>query len=216
MSRRIGRLARARGERRDAGFSLMEVMVGSALMSVVMAVATGGLVSMYHTTDLTESAALTQTSLTASFNKLDREVRYAYRINDEYSTNDTYGVDYVMPDENNNMLCVQLTLPKAGGTLMRRQWPQTATPASPAATVSAVASNMASAAKDSDGNQANPFDREAPDLDSNYDRLNIEINSTVGQSAYGTTRSYDLTFTALNTVSVTNTTAASSLTCDKG
>jgi len=208
----IGRLARARDERRDGGFSLLEVMVGAGLMSVVMAVATGGLVSMYHTTDLTESAALTQTSLTASFNKLDREVRYAYRVNAEYSTGNSFAIDYVIPDTDNNMLCVQLSLPKAGGTLMRRQWPQSATGSHPSAKSGGVAFDIAPATKDANGNPVNPFARKAPDAESNYDRLNIKVNSTVGQSAaYGTTRTFDLTFTALNTLAATT-----ALNCDKG
>jgi prepilin-type N-terminal cleavage/methylation domain-containing protein len=207
IARIVGRL---RGHRDDAGFSLMEVMVGSALMSVVMAIATGGLVSMYHTTDLTESAALTQTALTASFNKLDREVRYAYRVNDEYVTGERFAVDYVIPDEHNVMLCVQLTVPKTGGALVRRQWPQSATPADPAATVATIATEMAPEVDDQ-GEPVNPFHRTAPNSGSNFDRLGIDINSTVGQSEFGSTRNYDLTFTALNTVGLTTT-----LTCNKG
>jgi prepilin-type N-terminal cleavage/methylation domain-containing protein len=209
MIARIARRLRRRGD--DAGFSLMEVMVGSALMSVVMAIATGGFISMYHTTDLTESAAMTQASLTASFNRLDREVRYAYRVNDEYVTGDSFAVDYVIPDENNNLLCVQLTLPRSGGSLMRRQWPQTSTPASGLATVTAIAGDMVTGVRDDSGEPLNPFDRKVPDVDSNFDRLRVKINSTVGQSTLGTTRTYDLTFTALNTVGLTT-----ALTCDKG
>jgi prepilin-type N-terminal cleavage/methylation domain-containing protein len=208
----IARIARWRRRRRDdGGFSLMEVMVGSALMSVVMAVATGGFISMYHTTDLAESAAMTQTSLTASFSRLDREVRYAYRVNDEYVTGDSFAVDYVIPDENNNLLCVQLTLPRTGGTLMRRQWPQASTPASSLATVSAIADHMVTGARDASGNALNPFDRAVPNVDSNFDRLRVKVNSTVGQSTLGTTRTYDLTFTALNTVGLTT-----ALTCAEG
>lgn len=204
------RIARRR-KRDDAGFSLMEVMVGSALMSVVMAIATGGLISMYRTTDLTESAALTQTSLTASFNKLDRDVRYAYRVNDAYSVGADYAVDYVVPDADNNLLCVQLSLPQAGGALVRRQWPQSSTAADPAATVNTVATDLITAAKDAEGRPLNPFRRSQPDDDSNFDRLAIQVTSVVGQaSRFNRARSYDLKFTALNTVGLTT-----ALTCTR-
>jgi len=206
----IARAAR-RGKRDDAGFSLMEVMVGSALMSVVMAIATGGLISMYRTTNLTESAALSQTALTASFTKLDQDVRYAYRVNDGYLTGTSYAVDYVIPDPDNNLLCVQLSLPQAGGSLVRRQWPQSSTPADPAATVSTVATDLVTAAKDAEGRPVNPFRRSRPDDDSNFDRLAIQVTSVVGQAGQtNRARSYDLKFTALNTVGLTTT-----LTCTK-
>lgn len=209
----IARLARRlRPASDDAGFSLMEVMVGAAVMATVMAVATGGLVQMYQTADKAESAALTQTSLTASFNKLDHELRYAYRVNDEYVAGDDFAVDYVIPDADNNAQCVRLTVPRTGGTLLRRQWPQTTTPADPAATVSTVAENVISAveSQDAPGVLVNPFDRNAPDGTSNFDRLNLRLQSTVGQSNKATTRTYDLTFTALNTVALTT-----ALTCTR-
>ncbi len=207
----IARLARRlRPGRDDAGFSLMEVMVGAALMATVMGVATSGLVQMYQTADKAESAALTQTSLTASFSKLDRELRYAYRVNDEYVAGDDFAVDYVIPDADNNPLCVRLTVPKAGGTLMRRQWPQTRTPSDPSAAVGAVAEDVRSSVQSQDvpGALLNPFDRKAPDGTSNFDRLNLRLESTVGLADKATTRTYDLTFTALNTMALTT-----SLTC---
>ena len=195
----------ARPARGDAGYSLLEVMVGSAVMATVMAVATGGLVQMYQTADKAESAALTQTSLTASFQRLDREMRYAYRINDAYVAGDDFAVDYVVPDADNDALCVRLTVPKAGGTLMRRQWPQASTPADPSATAGAVAEDVVSSVRsqDSPGTPLNPFDHRAPDGSSNFDRLNVRLQSTVGLAGKATTRTYDLTFTALNTLAPT-------------
>jgi prepilin-type N-terminal cleavage/methylation domain-containing protein len=197
---------RPRRVRDDAGFSLMEVMVGSALMSVVMAVATAGFVNMYHTTDYTEANALTATNLMASFAKLDSEIRYAYRINAPYQPDSaTFAVDYVIPDTNHDDLqCVQLTLPVAGGALVRRQWPQASTSAS--ATVSGVATNLVTAASN-----VSPFTVRTTGQDaSNFDRLRIDVNSTVGVTDQGATRNYDLQFTALNTQDLTN-----DLTCTK-
>jgi prepilin-type N-terminal cleavage/methylation domain-containing protein len=203
-------------KRRDAGFSLMEVMVGSALMSVVMAIATAAFVHMYRTTTITEANALTEANLMSSFAKLDRDVRYAYRVNAPYQPDaNTFAVDYVVPDANNALLCVQLTLPVSGGALIRRQWPQTSTSADPAAVTAGVAANLVTAntITDASGAQvpANPFTLRTTGQDgSNFDRLRINVNSTVGFSDKGATRNYSLQFTALNTQDLT-----SNLSCTK-
>lgn len=202
--------------RRDAGFSLMEVMVGSALMSVVMAIATTAFVHMYRTTNDTEANALTEANLMASFAKLDRDVRYAYRINTPYQPDaDTFAIDYVVPDVDSSLLCVQLTMPVSGGALVRTQWPQKSTSADPAAVRTGVATNLVSAntVTNAGGAQvpASPFTLRTTGQDgSNFDRLQINVNSTVGLSSNGATRNYNLQFTALNTQDLTN-----DLTCTK-
>ena len=205
-----------RRRRNDAGFSLMEVMVGSAVMSVVMAIATSAFVHMYRTTNATEANALTEANLMASFAKLDRDLRYAYRINAPYQpTADTFAVDYVVPDVRNTLLCVQLTLPMSGGALVRRQWPQASTSADASAVTTGVATDLVSANTtiNAGGAQvpANPFTLRTTGQDgSNFDRLRINVNSTVGLSGKGATRNYNLQFTALNTQDLT-----SDLTCIK-
>lgn len=205
-----------RRARNDAGFSLIEVMVGSAVMSVVMAIATSAFVHMYHTANVTEANALTETSLMASFSKLDRDLRYAYRINAAYQPDaDTFAVDYVVPDALNTLLCVQLTMPVSGGALIRKQWPQASTSADAAAVRSGVATDVVTAntVTNAAGEQvpANPFTVRTTGQDgSNFDRLRINVDSTVGISDNGASRNYNLQFTALNTQDLT-----SDLSCTK-
>jgi prepilin-type N-terminal cleavage/methylation domain-containing protein len=210
---RAARIARRLRRGRDDGFTLMEVMVGSALMSVVMAVATAGLVSMYRTADLTEANTLSETSLMLSFAKLDREVRYAYRVNQPYlADGSTFAVDYVISDDNNALQCVQLTLPVTGGPLIHKQWPQNSTSAS--ATTSGVAAQLISANTTTNNGvtvPANPFALlTSGQGNSNFDRLQINMNSTVGVPGKSATRNYNVQFTALNTMDLTN-----DLTCTK-
>jgi type II secretory pathway pseudopilin PulG len=187
----------------------MEVMVGSAIMSVVMAIATAGLVQMYHATENADSAAQAQTNLTSAFARLDREVRYAYRINSAYQVGTTaYAVDYLIDDGADALLCVQLSLPIGGGALMRQQWPQSTTSADPAAITTGVANYLVPATAN-----VNPFSvLPALTVDSNFDRLLVNVNSTVGVGVNGTTRNYNLQFTALNT---TNDSSVPT-TCTKG
>jgi prepilin-type N-terminal cleavage/methylation domain-containing protein len=198
----IGRLAGfVRRRRDDAGFSLMEVMVGAGIMSVVMAVATGGFMTMYRATNLAEAGALAQTQLSASFGKLDREVRYAYRVNDPSTSGADFAVTYVIPDANNNMVCVQLTLPPEGGTLMRTQWVRSPENGAYNVSSSAVATNLISGvtAQDDASVKLNPFTHRGADADGNFDKLRMRVDSAVGVSDRGAIRNYDLTFTALNT-----------------
>jgi prepilin-type N-terminal cleavage/methylation domain-containing protein len=193
----------------DRGFSLIEVMVGSAIMSVVMAIASAGLVQMYHATENADSAAQAQTSLTSAFARLDREVRYAYRINPAYQVGTTaYAVDYVIDNGPDPMLCVQLSLPIGGGALIRRQWPQSTTSADPAAVTTGIANDLVPATAN-----VNPFSvLPGSTVDSNFDRLLVNVNSTVGAGVNGTTRNYNLQFTALNTTDDTSVPT----TCTKG
>jgi prepilin-type N-terminal cleavage/methylation domain-containing protein len=194
----MGGLARRR--RRpcsDRGFSLIEVMIGSAVMSAVMGIATAGFVQMYRATEKADSAAQAQANLADSFGKLDREIRYAYRVNASYQIGTTgYGVDYIIDDGTGNWQCVQLSLPIAGGSLLRRQWQQSSTSADPAAVTTGIATDMSTGTAG-----ANPFTVRPANTDgSNFDRLVVNLNSTVGASAEGNnTRTYNLQFTALNT-----------------
>jgi prepilin-type N-terminal cleavage/methylation domain-containing protein len=200
---RLARLAHRLRRGRDDGFTLMEVMVGSALMSVVMAVATAGFVDMYKTADQTEANTLTETNLMMSFSRLDREVRYAYRVNQPYmADSSTYAIDYIVGDNNNTWQCVQLTLPVAGGALIRKQWPQNSTSAS--AITSGVADMLISANTTTVNGApvpANPFTLlPTRQGNSNFDRLQINMNSTIGITGRNSTRNYNLQFTALNTL----------------
>jgi prepilin-type N-terminal cleavage/methylation domain-containing protein len=224
MTARLRRTARRlRGRADDRGFTLLEVMVGAGLMSVVMAIATTGFVTMYHTTDRTEANATVEANLMLSFSKLDRDVRYAYRINTPYTTTvvrsgasvTAYAVDYVIPDSANVLQCVQLTLPVAGGALIRTQWPQASNSADPATVTSGVATNLVTAETATDPSgavlPANPFTLlPSGQGGSNFDRLQMNVNSTAGVTSRGATRTYDLQFTALNTVDLTQ-----DLTCTK-
>jgi prepilin-type N-terminal cleavage/methylation domain-containing protein len=200
----IGRLARLirRHDRDDAGFSLMEVMVGAGIMSVVMAVATGGFIQMYLSADRVEASTSTQTQLSSAFTRLDREIRYAYRVNDGFTTGSDYAITYVIPDASNKMICVQLNLPQGGGPLLRTQWTRNDSGGGTDVTTSAIANDLVSGLPSpaDPGQTLNPFIRKVADGDSNYNRLELVVDSTVGVTDRGAVRNYDVTFTALNTV----------------
>jgi hypothetical protein len=87
---------------------------------------------------------------------------------------------------------VRLTLPAAGGVLTRLQWPLAGTPAGVSATN--VALDMRSA-----NGASTPFTRlPSGTANSNFDRLRIQLQSSIGVTGAGATRTFNLLFTALN------------------
>jgi prepilin-type N-terminal cleavage/methylation domain-containing protein len=182
--------------RDDAGFTLIEVMVSMTLMTIVMAIVTGGIVTMYRTSARAEAGAQVQSALNAAFAKLDRDIRYAQRINAPTAPGTSYAVTFVTLNAAGTPQCVQLSLPQTGGTLVRRQWPQASTSADPATVRATVALQLAPMTAG-----ANPFTVTSGGAGgSDFDRLRVQVNSTAGLTARGRTRSYDEQFTALNTV----------------
>jgi prepilin-type N-terminal cleavage/methylation domain-containing protein len=185
--------------RSDEGFSLSELMISMSIMSVVTIISVNGFLDMFRTTDTTQDAALAQTSTMLSFSKLDREVRYAQRINAPYRrSNGDYAVEYVVPDGTGTPQCIRLTLPSAGGALMRLQWPEANATSSGTATT--VALDMAP-----DNGSANPFvvTPGGGTSTSNFDRIEVKIKSSIGVTGAGAVRRFDLLYTALNTVATT-------------
>jgi prepilin-type N-terminal cleavage/methylation domain-containing protein len=203
---RFGRLLR-RG-RDDAGFSMTEVMVGAAIMSTVFAISAQGFLTMYQASNRAEAAAVAQTALSASMQKLDREIRYAYRINPAFTSGTNFAITYVIPDADTKRICVELTLPQTGGTLLRAQWLQEST--NPAGVITtAVANDLVPVAG------ANPFTRVPKGavyngVTTQQDRLQLIVDSNVGLSEKQAKRRYELRFTALNTLD-----ANTALTCTK-
>jgi prepilin-type N-terminal cleavage/methylation domain-containing protein len=186
-------LARARG---DDGFSLSELMISMSIMGVVTVISATGFLQMFKTTDLAETAALTQSSTLASFSKLDRDVRYAYRVNEPYQrTNGDWSIEYVIPAGNGTPLCVRLNLPAGGGALTRLQWPQ------PNATPDGYQPSTVALDMVPDNGSSSPFVKLAGNSnDSNFDRLEVKLKSSIGVVDAGAVRKFDLQFTALNTV----------------
>ncbi|MFF5081830.1 type II secretion system protein J [Actinoplanes sp. NPDC000266] len=61
----------------DDGYTLIELLVGMGLMSVVLVIVLGGLVEVYSNVNRTDSVAVARDQLSNSFRRLDKELRYA-------------------------------------------------------------------------------------------------------------------------------------------
>jgi Tfp pilus assembly protein PilW len=194
-----------RPPRGDDGFSLMEIMVGAGIMVFVTAISAQGFITMYRTVNRTDGAVNAQYALMAAFNKLDHEVRYAKRVNSEGTTAATWSVTYVLPQEDGTDDCVQLTLPRTGGALLRREWTKPgAYSTAPTATYVQVAANLLPAAYAQSGETTTTpllVTALAPASGKNFDTLRLSVAGSIGVGTNNLKKFYDVTFTALNTQS---------------
>jgi type II secretory pathway component PulJ len=106
--------------------TLAEVLVAMAVTSVVMAVATGGIVQMYRASSRTDVLSTEMTQLQTAFQLLDRSVRYATAIsqpNPAASAGGDWYVEWTSSADGITTVCNQLRLDPASGLLQRRSEP---------------------------------------------------------------------------------------------
>jgi prepilin-type N-terminal cleavage/methylation domain-containing protein len=205
------------GEARDQGYSLIEVMMAMVCTSILMTLVTSAIIQIYHSVNSVDAASEAQTQIDTTFERLDKEIRYARGISDPGTVGGDQYVEYLL-DVNSVDTCVELRLHTATGELQRRQWTKNQTPLAPtswqtlASSVTATTPFTVTAAQDK------------LTSDVRYERLTIDVTSVTGGGAglsaasgrAGAQRETDVTFTALNatTTSTDSATANSnSTTC---
>jgi type II secretory pathway pseudopilin PulG len=190
----------------DAGFSLIDVMVTMAVMSVVMVVFTAAILQVYRTSGKTESISVVQSQLKIAFQRFDRQLRYASWIAQPGQVGTAWYVEWAGYDGSQ---CYQLRLEtapaagqegpnNAGGVLQMLTWPL-ATPPAAGTRGQSIASNLM--APDSSGpfewQDAGVLVNTGPDsgLMADFQRLRVHLTAQRGDSK----AEVDTTFTALNT-----------------
>jgi type II secretory pathway pseudopilin PulG len=103
----------------DAGFTMIDVLVSMSVMVVVLAAATAGITSMYRAANTVDAASEAQAQLGLALQRLDREIRYAEGISDEYRIAGDWYVDFLAV-QGTKRQCIQLRL--SGGQLAQRTW----------------------------------------------------------------------------------------------
>ena len=180
-----------RGEPRDGGFSLIEVMVSMAVMSVFAAVLTGGLIGTFRVFNAADAETVTQGEVSNVYLSLDREIRYATGISLPAVVQGSWYVEYMIKDGTVPM-CVELRLPQAGGSLQRRTWPH-------GGTVPAFTDRIQHVVPVTEnGGQVPPFTRSVVSADQDFQRLRLYLTGDSDGGA-GTNNPLDVTFTAANT-----------------
>lgn len=184
---------------RDAGLTLIELMVTMAIMGVVLTMVTGAIIAMYGSTAKVEGITSTSAQVSIALSKLDSSVRYADDIGDPVT--DGSGNWYVTYRSTYNGIsdCTQLRFDIAAQQLQRRTWV-----AGPAATASAwqpLASGLVLTAADS--STAAPFtlttSRDIDSLDTAvHQQLRLRFSAVSGAGDRQTMSTTDVTFTAFN------------------
>ena len=162
----------------DAGFTMIDVLVSMTVMLVVMAVATAGISSMYRAANAVDAKSVAQSQLGLALQRLDREIRYAQGISDEYRVDGDWYVDFLAV-QGTQRQCIQLRL--AGGQLAQRTWAYDVTPLNRTAW-RPLAGGITS---------AQPFDYLPPSDAVSFQRLTLDLRSGADVNI--------ATFTALNT-----------------
>ncbi|GAA0479395.1 hypothetical protein Aca07nite_86710 [Actinoplanes capillaceus] len=115
----------------DKGFSLVELLVTVALMSVVTLVIVGATVQIYSGTKSIDNTAEVRDQLDNSFRRLDRELRYASWISPQGKVGDRWFMEYETKTG-----CRQLKI--ENGVLSLAEWTSGTTPGTAAAVASGI------------------------------------------------------------------------------
>lgn len=204
---------------RDAGTSLIEVLVAMGIMSLVGGLFTSAILQVYRASNDVEAMTQAQTQVRLALQRLDREIRYAYGITTPSTVTEaganpgTWNVEFLRIDAASGVAqCKQLRL--KDGLLRLRQWAPGAPPsAAEAGTVLASELDMSIYATASTGDQLVPFELQAPSsgstaatgLSPDFQRLRVRLRVEVGAEPM----SADTTFVALNAPRTTESTATS-------
>jgi prepilin-type N-terminal cleavage/methylation domain-containing protein len=170
---------------RDAGFTLIEVMVASAVFGIVLVTFGVGMIQMVGAIGRTESLQMAQAQLHTAFQRLDHQVRYASAIGEPAAAADAAGEWYAefLTDFTGTAVCTQLRI---GTSLQQRSWTAGKQPGSAWST---LAAGVAAVGK--------PFTLSSDQEDgAGHQRLGVRISATAEHD--GATRETVVTFTAMN------------------
>jgi prepilin-type N-terminal cleavage/methylation domain-containing protein len=191
---RIARRWREARANTEAGMSLLEVTVTMSIMAVFMVIFTAGMSAIFGSVGKDEALNDAQSRLNLTFQRLDKEVRYASVI----SQPDRVGGDWyveLLTTNTGTPRCTQLRL-TAGGRLERRSWTKG----------SAISSGEPWTLLVAGLTSTQPFTVSTADPTFNFQRLRLWVQATSGltgggsgPTSAGSTNETDVTFTALNT-----------------
>jgi hypothetical protein len=174
-------------------------------MSILMTLVTSAIIQIYHSVNSVDAMSAAQTRIDTTFERLDKEVRYARGISNPGTVGGDQYVEYLL-DVDSVDTCVELRLNNATRELQRRQWVKNRSPLAPTSWQTLAGGITATT----------PFTvlpaRSTLPSDVRYQRLTVDVFSTAGggpgQSASsgraGSRRETNVTFAALNTTDIDN------------
>jgi prepilin-type N-terminal cleavage/methylation domain-containing protein len=202
----ISRRLHGAGRPRDAGFTLMEMMVGMTLMGVFLTMFGGAITMMYDSANKSESLNDTTAQLNQAFNRLDNSVRYASAITAPGKGAAPASDWYVEFQTSNTptVVCTQLRINQATAQLQQRTWTVANAAASNPSGWLPLASNLVNgnaAAGVSQPFAFIPASTTAPAAP--YQGMQVLLQSQTGGGTTATISTSKSTFVALNTTATT-------------
>jgi prepilin-type N-terminal cleavage/methylation domain-containing protein len=210
--RRRARALPVRRHKADAGFTILEMLFGMAIMAIFMVVFSGAINSMFRSANASQALANASQSLNIAFGKLDLIMRYAAYVSAPgQSAGNWYvevGLKPLPTDANARKTaptdCEQLRINTARNALEIRRWDvSTAGVAGPVSTWTPLATNVR-------GGTPQPFQLVQATPSSIVRTAQITFNLTAwdGSGVDSRTTSTAITFAAMNT---TNSTPSSGI-----
>jgi hypothetical protein len=182
----------------DAGTSLLEMIVGMALMAIFMSIFLGAIVAMAGAQTKAQSVTQTSANLAQAFVALDKTVRYAAAISSP-GTGAPSGDWYVEYRTTNSGVeaCTQLRVDIASKQLQRRGWQVVNSAATGLTGWTPLASEITNGGVVA-GNADQPLVRVTPAGTADFQQLTITLVSIAGPGNGPTTSRSSYTFTAVN------------------
>ena len=181
----------------DRGTTLMELLVGMALMAAFMVMFTGAIVLMSRSVNKVEAVAASSDEVNAAFLQLDRTIRYAAAISavSPPAAGGDWHVEFDTTTTGTEV-CTQLRV--HAGQLQRRSWSVSGTGYSALSPWTALASNITNgSAAASSSDQPFSVPPAAAAASSSFQRLTVTLVASSDSSTPATSRSA-MTFTAIN------------------
>jgi Tfp pilus assembly protein PilV len=185
--RAVGRTTPAEQAARDAGISLIEVVVSMVLMGIFLSMFAAGIAKMYNAADRTDSLTQTSAQVDIAFDRLDKEIRYASAINPPGKGTDGNWYVEFLNTSSGTSACTQLRV--ANSQLQQRTW--TGTPTG-APTWTPLASSVAAPGATS------PFTWYAAQGSQLTQRLKVTLNAVSGVGSAQRQSTTMVTFSAMN------------------
>jgi len=195
MTRRAVRPRPAERPGRDAGVTLIEVVVSMSIMAVFMTLFTVGLLQISKSAARNQAIADAQSQVGIAFLRLDKEVRYASGISRPARVGSDFYVEWINTGQTDPQ-CTVLRLNTSARQLQWRTWnPKELPEVLPWLPLT------------SDIEATEPFIRIQPTPNGSYrfQRLRLNFVAVSGLGEKQARKATDITFTALNTSAATNT-----------
>ncbi|WP_165449536.1 prepilin-type N-terminal cleavage/methylation domain-containing protein [Krasilnikovia cinnamomea] len=234
--RRLSRALRPR--RDDAGITLIEMLIAMGLMSIVMAVATSGMVQVFRVNSATETQAVGQSQLNIATQRLTEQVRYASWVGNAYPVAEARYINFALPQakvvggvpsQTVTLYCVRLRVhldaqPANGrdgrGILQSNKWEQ-GKPTTTATGWRTLASNIDTAYPTGEPfefkpRSSTPVFAGSTTTTANADLLRIRLTVRLARagSKEDMVASTDTTYTAANTITASTETVTNSKKCE--